>query len=171
VQDGGDTRDRVRALGLATFAKLLGTYRTRPIKTSVFSHKELPIMAPATVCVSNAGIRCSAGECLLGGRCRAKREQLETFQGISPESQDRILVLTVLYVSSLLDGASVKHNDSGLRFQGSQCRERGVKGRENVSRKGRKMSRKRRERGLSVSKGGRTSSTASVRRMVLSREL
>ena len=33
----------------------------------------------------------------------ARREQLETFQGLSPESQDPMLVLTVLYVPGLRD--------------------------------------------------------------------
>ena len=36
-------------------------------------------------------------------RCRATRESLATLRGISPEKQDQILVLAVLYVPSLLD--------------------------------------------------------------------
>ena len=32
-----------------------------------------------------------------GCRCRAKMGQVEMFHGLSPESQDQILVLTVLY--------------------------------------------------------------------------
>jgi len=38
------------------------------------------------------------GKKLMQSRFRARREQLETVQGLSPGSQDRILVLTVLYV-------------------------------------------------------------------------
>jgi len=43
------------------------------------------------------------GEAKAARRCRARGGQLETCQGLSPESQDQILVLTVLYVPSLLD--------------------------------------------------------------------
>ena len=39
----------------------------------------------------------------LANRCRARREQLKRLQGLSAERQDRILVLTVLCVPSLLD--------------------------------------------------------------------
>jgi len=36
--------------------------------------------------------------------CREKREQLDRFWGLSPESQDQNLVLPVLHVPSSLDG-------------------------------------------------------------------
>jgi len=50
-----------------------------------------------------SGSRHSGPRCC---RCRATMEHLERCQGLSPESQDQNLVLTVLYVPSSLDSGS-----------------------------------------------------------------
>jgi len=44
-------------------------------------------------------------------RCRATRQQLDRFHGLSPESQDQNLVLTVFYVPSSLDSGRVVRSE------------------------------------------------------------
>ena len=55
------------------------------------------------------------------GRCRAKREQPQTFQGLSPNSQHQNPVQTVLHVPSLMDSGSTVHARE-RSFHACHCR-------------------------------------------------
>ena len=64
-------------------------------------------------------------------RCRAKREQLKRFQGISFERQGHNLALTVLYVPNALDSGHPKVHSSPCPLAGCRhCHGRGGSPRE-----------------------------------------
>jgi len=78
----------------------------KPMASSRKPRGTSPASGNASRCSDLMCVPCRPPGVVLPGRCRAKREQLERFQGLLPEGQGQKLALTVLFVPSSLDSGA-----------------------------------------------------------------